>query len=133
MRERENVVRQARRSPDAPHRGPATTSEPDELPSPEQVNAAIAAFAMLADPTRLRLLWLLSRGERDVGTLAELAGTTPSSASQHLTKLRLAGLVTVRTDGRHRLYAARDTHLRRLITEALHHADHQVAGHPDHP
>ena len=110
-----------------------TPSRSDELPHPDQIDAATAAFAMLAEPTRLRLLWLLANGERDVGTLAELTGTTPSSTSQHLAKLRLAGLVTLRTNGRHHLYTTRDTHVRRLITEALNHADHLIAGRPDHP
>lgn len=67
---------------------------------------------MLADPTRLRLLWLLGGGEHDVGTLAELTKATPASTSQHLPKLRLAGLVTLRRDGRRRLYVARSTHVR---------------------
>ncbi len=63
---------------------------------------AVTTLAMLADRTRLQLLWLLSRGEHDVGTLADLTDTTPSAASQHLAKLRLAGLVSVRQDGRKR-------------------------------
>jgi DNA-binding transcriptional ArsR family regulator len=67
----------------------------------------------------LKLLWLLGQGERDVGTLAELARTTPTTASQHLAKLRLAGLVSQRSDGRRRLYAIRNSHLRALIREAL--------------
>lgn len=102
------------------------------MPSVEQIEAAVTAFSMLADPTRLSLLWLLGRGERDVGTLAGLVGTTAAATSQHLGKLRLAGLVSVRREGRRHVYSARDAHVRRLIAEALFHADHKVAGHPDH-
>jgi DNA-binding transcriptional ArsR family regulator len=120
MRERADVV---------PEPKPAL----DALPSSAQVDAAVGAFALLADPTRLRLLWLLDGGEHDVGTLAELTETTPAATSQQLAKLRLAGLVAVRRDGRRRLYMARTTHVRQLIREALHHADHLVSGHPDHP
>lgn len=101
-------------------------------PSDEQARAAAATFAMLADPTRLKLLWLLGRDELDVATLAGQAGTTPSVASQHLAKLRLAGLVRQRVDGRHRLYTASGTHLKALIREALYLADHDVTGVPDH-
>lgn len=101
-------------------------------PTDEQARAAAATFAMLSDPTRLKLLWLLGDGEHDVAGLAALARTTPAVASQHLAKLRLAGLVAQRVDGRRRLYAARGTHLRSLIREALYRADHQVAGVPDH-
>lgn len=105
---------------------------PDEAPSEAQAQAAAADFAMLADPTRLKLLWLLSAGERDVSTLARLARVTPTSASQHLAKLRLAGLVELRVDGRRRVYSIRGQHLRSLITEALYHADHHVSGYVDH-
>jgi len=101
-------------------------------PNDEQARAAAATFAMLADPTRLKLLWLLGRDELDVATLAGQAGTTPSVASQHLAKLRLAGLVRQRVDGRHRLYTASGTHLKALIREALYRADHDVTGVPDH-
>lgn len=59
---------------------------PDE-PSVAQVNAAVASFSMLADPTRLRILWALRQGESDVATLAAVAAgrrspvsTFPSSA-----------------------------------------------------
>lgn len=103
-----------------------------DAPSDEQARAAATTFAMLADPTRLKLLWLLGRDELDVATLAGQAGTTPSVASQHLSKLRLAGLVRQRVDGRHRLYTASGTHLKALIREALYRADHDVTGIPDH-
>lgn len=99
-----------------------------EVPTDEQAAAAAATFAMLADPTRLKLLWLLSRGEHDVTTLAALAGTTPTATSQHLAKLRLAGLVATRPDGKRRLYSVRGSHTRTLIQEALYRADHQVSG-----
>lgn len=46
--------------------------------------------------------------------------------------LRLAGLVTVRGEGRRRIYQARNNHVRLLIREALYHADHHVSGHDDH-
>lgn len=103
-----------------------------ELPTDAQVAAATVAFALLADPTRLRLLWLLGAGDLDVGTLARLAGAAPAATSQHLAKLRLAGLVTVRRDGRRHVYAVRGGHVRRLIAEALYQADHTVSGQPNH-
>lgn len=96
------------------------------------MDAAIAALALLADPTRLRLLWLLSHDDYDVGTLAGLVGAAPAATSQHLAKLRLAGLVVARRDGRRHVYTARHGHVRRLITEALHYGDHAVSGRPDH-
>lgn len=113
------------------HQSGADASEA-EMPTGKQIDAAVAAFAMLAEPTRLRLLWLLSHAEHDVGSLATLTGTSPTATSQHLAKLRLAGLVTARRDGRHHVYSARGGHVRTLIAEALYHADHHVGGQPDH-
>jgi DNA-binding transcriptional ArsR family regulator len=101
-------------------------------PTPAQVNAAVDAFRMLSDATRLRLMWLLSSDELDVNSLAASIGAPRPSVSQHLAKLRLAGLVDTRRDGRRVLYRARDSHVRALIAEALFHADHEVSGLPRH-
>lgn len=104
-----------------------------DKPSEEQVRAATEVFAMLSDPTRMRILWALRDGdELDVTTLAGHAGVGATAASQHLMKLRLAGLVVTRRAGRHIFYRARGGHLRRLLTEALFHTDHQLSGEPDH-
>lgn len=100
------------------------------MPTPEQVEVAVGTLRMLAEPTRLRILWLLVDGEQSVGRLAELAGVAPSVVSQHLGKLRLARLVTTRRDGNRIFYAAADVHVRQLLEEALFHADHLVGGSP---
>jgi DNA-binding transcriptional ArsR family regulator len=87
---------------------------------------------MLADPTRLRMLWLLCGAEYDVTTLAAAVGIARPAVSQHLAKLRLTGLVTTRRDGRRAVYRAKGGHVRRLLAEALEAAHHHVAGLPDH-
>ncbi|WP_157245050.1 ArsR/SmtB family transcription factor [Nonomuraea typhae] len=107
-------------------------SHPQEQPTGPQVETAVAAFRMLSDATRLRLMWLLSAGEYDVTSLAAAVGVARPSVSQHLAKLRMAGLAHTRRDGRRILYRARDAHVRALIQEALFHADHEVSGIPRH-
>jgi len=102
------------------------------MPTPQQVEVAVGTLRMLAEPTRLRILWLLVEGEQSVGRLAQLAGVAPSVVSQHLGKLRLARLVTTRREGNRIFYAASDVHVRQLLEEALFHADHLVAGIADH-
>jgi DNA-binding transcriptional ArsR family regulator len=66
-------------------------------------------FAALADPTRRRILELLTVGERSAGEItAEIRAETNLSqptVSQHLATLRAAGLVAVRVDGSRRLYS----------------------------
>jgi DNA-binding transcriptional ArsR family regulator len=110
------------------HDDPASADRLNET----RVNAAVTSLSMLAEPTRLRLLWALRAGELGVGALAECADCTPTAASQHLAKMRLAGLVEQRAEGRARLYRLAGGHVHRLLAEALAHADHAVSGLPQH-
>jgi DNA-binding transcriptional ArsR family regulator len=63
---------------------------------------ALAAhrFRALGDETRLRLLEILTNGERTVGDLIDATGLGQSLVSHHLRSLRQAGLVSTRRDGR---------------------------------
>jgi ArsR family transcriptional regulator len=101
-------------------------------PCPEHLAAASKTLRMLADPTRLHLLWQLSAGPRTVTELTAASGVSRTVVSQHLAKLRLSGLVDTRKDGRHIIYSLRDGHLIRLIHEAINHADHIVTGEARH-
>jgi DNA-binding transcriptional ArsR family regulator len=94
------------------------------MPNDEQVHLAAEGFRMLADPTRIKILWALLHGESSVACLADLVGAAPTAVSQHLAKLRLAGLVKGRRDGTFVYYSAADEHVQRLLDEALFHADH---------
>ncbi|RKT19452.1 ArsR family transcriptional regulator [Streptomyces sp. 1114.5] len=98
----------------------------------ERLEVAAAVLALLADRTRLALLQRLGEGEADVTTLTEMSGAARPSVSQHLAKLRLAGLVATRKDGRRVVYSLRHGHLRRLVDEALSVADHQIGALPPH-
>ncbi|TYC97994.1 helix-turn-helix transcriptional regulator [Arthrobacter echini] len=101
-------------------------------PDARRLEAGAATFRMLADPTRLHILWLLTQGTADVGTLVAATGAARTAVSQHLAKLRLSGLVSTRKEARNVLYTIIDGHLTRLILEGMNHADHRVTGEPDH-
>ena len=103
-----------------------------DRPTAAQVESAVRSFALLADPTRVKLLWTIRDVGADVTTLAAAAGCSPTVASQHLSKLRFAGLVEGLRDGRRVVYRIRGGHVRRLLEEALFQADHQVSGEPVH-
>ncbi|MDR7274740.1 ArsR/SmtB family transcription factor [Catenuloplanes atrovinosus] len=91
-------------------------------------DAAVAALRLLGDETRLRLLWHLRDEEWDVTALTAALGTAARPAvSQHLAKLRLAGLVATRRDGRRVLYRLNGAHVRRLVLESLAQAEHLIA------
>src|SRR5690625_1278121 len=79
---------------------------------------------MLSDPTRVKILWAVFQSEANVNSLAESVGAAPAAVSQHLAKLRLAGLVRTRREGTFIYYSATDTHVHRLLAESLSHAEH---------
>nr|WP_203594102.1 metalloregulator ArsR/SmtB family transcription factor [Streptomyces sp. SID9124] len=64
---------------------------------------------MLAAPARLHIVWILAHGDCDVSGLAERVGGALPAVSQHLTKLKLAGLVRSRREGRRQVYYVDDT------------------------
>jgi DNA-binding transcriptional ArsR family regulator len=104
-----------------------------EDPTSEQLDAATSTLKLLADRTRLHLVWALLHGDHSVNELAAHVGVAPPAVSQHLAKLRLAGLVTTRREGNRIFYSAVDEHVLRLVTEALFHADHLTSvGRPAH-
>ena len=86
--------------------------------------AAVETLKMLADETRLRIVWALLHGEHSVSDLARHVGVKPAAVSQHLAKLRLAGLVRTRREGVRIFYAAHNDHILKLVEHALFHVDH---------
>jgi len=64
-------------------------------------------FHALADPTRRRIVEILSAGEQPVGELVGHAGIHQSGVSRHLRILQDAGFVSVRPEGQWRVYALR--------------------------
>jgi DNA-binding transcriptional ArsR family regulator len=64
----------------------------------------VDAFAVIADPTRRRILDTLREGDADVGTLVARLGISQPLASKHLAVLRDARIVDVQVDGKRRVY-----------------------------
>ena len=68
-------------------------------------------FGVLADPTRLRLISLLSAQESCVCDLAESLSVSESAVSHQLRALRNARLVRYRKSGRQVFYRLHDHHV----------------------
>jgi DNA-binding transcriptional ArsR family regulator len=64
-------------------------------------------FQVLADPTRRRIVEVLRRGERSVGELVQAVDIGQPGVSRQLAILEDADFVTVRPEGRRRLYSLR--------------------------
>lgn len=80
---------------------------------------AAEVLALLGDRTRLILLKRLAGGEADVSTLTRASGAARPAVSQHLARLRLAGVVSTRKDGRRVVYSLPEGPVRRVVDEAL--------------
>ena len=102
------------------------------LPDEDAVDLAVEVFRMLADATRLRLLWALLDGEAPVLRLTEQVGKPQAAVSQHLAKLRMARLVTTRRQGSQVFYQLANDHVRHLVVDGIRHAEHAGPGTPAH-
>jgi DNA-binding transcriptional ArsR family regulator len=74
----------------------------------EKINA-VAALAALAQDNRLDVFRLLVQAGPDglpAGEVANALKIAPNTLTFHFDRLRMAGLVTVRRDGRSMIYAA---------------------------
>lgn len=85
---------------------------------PEAIlDEAANRFALLGDPTRLRLVSTLhDRGPCSVGELAEAIGSTMPNVSQHLARLATGGVVKRRREGRSVRYWIADPTIEDLCT-----------------
>jgi DNA-binding transcriptional ArsR family regulator len=73
-----------------------------------------ATFAALAEPTRLRVVELLSDGPRAVGDIGKKLRLRQPQVSKHLRVLSEAGLVVGRVDAQRRIYSLRTQPLQAL-------------------
>jgi DNA-binding transcriptional ArsR family regulator len=98
----------------------------------DQVDLAVEVFRMLADGTRIRILWALIDRELSVNELASQVGKLPAAVSQHLAKLRMTRLVQTRREGTTVFYRLENEHIAQLVTDAVHNAEHSGPDVPGH-
>ncbi len=67
------------------------------------------AFKALADPTRRKILELLSEEDKNAGEIAEYFNISKPSISHHLNILKNAGLVTDERQGQNIVYSLNTT------------------------
>jgi ArsR family transcriptional regulator, zinc-responsive transcriptional repressor len=109
----------------------ASNDIPASIPD-DEVNLIVEIFRMLADPTRIRVLWALTSGELSVTELAEQVDKPAPSVSQHLAKLRMARLVSTRREGTTIFYSLENEHVSQLVADAVFNAEHAGPGVPAH-
>ena len=67
---------------------------------------ASGTFALLGDPTRLRIFWLLCHTRTGVSGISDMIGMSSPAVSHHLRQLKAAGLVASERSGREVIYRA---------------------------
>jgi len=102
---------------------PAGSRYRDRMPislGPNAADARQAAtlFRVLANPTRLAILLTLQTGEQRITDLTAQLGGTQANISAHLTRLKQAGLITSRTQGRAVYYRLTQPELGALLQTA---------------
>jgi ArsR family transcriptional regulator, arsenate/arsenite/antimonite-responsive transcriptional repressor len=83
-----------------------------------ETTQAVAALAALAQEHRLAVFRLLVQAGREgmsAGEVAEAVDLAPNTLTFHFDRLRVAGLVTVRREGRSMIYAARYEAMNALV------------------
>lgn len=94
-------------------------------PHPADLASVAKTFKALADPTRARLILLLSEEERTVTALVEALQAPQSTVSRHLAVLRNAELVVTQRAGVRVYYRLASSHVGDLVYEAFAHAEHE--------
>ena len=79
---------------------------------------AASMFALSAT-VRLHILWELTHGDRDVGTLAATTGQSIATVSHHLSKLKLAGVVRAHRHGKRMVYVIADPDVVAVVRLAI--------------
>lgn len=78
----------------------------------------VQVFKLLADETRLKILFLLGQEkELHVSALCERLGQSQPAVSHHLALLRVAGLIEPRRDGKHNFYSIQQNKFHTIMGE----------------
>ncbi|WP_269813839.1 MULTISPECIES: metalloregulator ArsR/SmtB family transcription factor [Paraliobacillus] len=82
-------------------------------------------FKALADPTRIRILHLLSKKECSVTEISECLELKQSNVSHQLRFLKNLRLVKYRRDGKTMYYEHDDEHVMKTLQQTIDHALHE--------
>lgn len=78
-------------------------------------------FKLMGDPTRIKILFCLSKKEMCVLDIAELIGMTHSAVSHQLANLKSSRMVKSIKKGKEVYYSLDDDHIEKLFDLAIEH------------
>ena len=100
---------------------PHTHLKKDILPPEDTLYKLADLFKTFGDPTRIRILYILSIGELCVCDIAEVLSMTQSAISHQLRVLKQMSLVRFRREGKTVYYSLADSHVSTILAQGLDH------------
>ena len=91
------------------------------MPEGTQLASMSGFFKVLADETRLKILFTLLESGKCVKHISEHVGMSQSAVSHQLSILRRADLVKVSRNGKNQVYSIADEHVRLVLDMAYLH------------
>ncbi len=99
------------------------------MPSPildKKISAHVAElFRAFSDTSRVRIMYALLEGEKNVNILAKLVGISESAVSHHMRGLRQTRIVAARRDGKEVFYSITDPHIITLFQQGVRHVQEE--------
>ncbi|WP_314059998.1 metalloregulator ArsR/SmtB family transcription factor [uncultured Vagococcus sp.] len=92
--------------------------------TPEMIEKVSQLYKALSDPTRIKILTLLSHSEQNVSAIVEKIGLEQSAVSHQLKLLRLNHLVKSRKEGKSVYYSLDDQHVVDILGQSFKHITH---------
>ena len=92
--------------------------------TPETVEDVSQIFKALSDPTRIRILYMLSQEECSVTHITEVLEMSQSAVSHQLSYLKTMRFVKSRREGTTMIYSCDDSHVISLLKQAISHSEH---------
>ena len=97
----------------------------DHLHEEKDINSLTKIFKALSDPTRARIIYILSQSPLCVCDISTILDMTQSSISHHLRVLRDTKLVKFKREGKLVIYSLDDDHVLKLFEQGLDHVKHK--------
>lgn len=92
--------------------------------TPELIDKVSEFFKALSDPTRIKIIDVLFKGEMCVSCIAEELQMTQSAISHQLKVLKNSRIIKSRREGKNIFYSLDDCHVYNIIKESLEHQMH---------
>lgn len=95
----------------------------EKMPPEEEMQDLSEFFKVFADPTRLKILYVLLCSEMCVYDIAQLLNMTQSAISHQLRVLKQMDLVKNRREGKTIFYALADSHIVTILSQGIDHIE----------